>query len=100
MCAVSNVGDYWRDYTLPQKPYWPGIQPSIDGTIPGLLYPVTRAEFDQLKHDVEELKKLLLAAKEYDKAMGEPDCVMDEKVALIKKVAKLVGVDMDQVFGK
>lgn len=102
MCVVSMVGDYWRD-RLPQQPYYPGIQPHIAppgslGAMVGNLQ-VTRAEFDALKKDVEELKKLLAAAKQFDEATGEPDCEHADKIALIKKLAKLVGVDMSDVLG-
>jgi hypothetical protein len=90
MCAVSMVGDYWRDRTFPESfpsyPSWPNRTPP------------SRAEFDDLKRSIEELKKLLVAAKRYDVAQGEPDCEMDDKVALIKKLAEIVGVDMKEVF--
>lgn len=97
MCVTSYVGDYYRD-NLPEKHPW--VLP-VDGTlIPGTLpaRSPTQAEFDALKKEVEELKKLLLAAKRYDEETGERDCEMDAKIALIKEVAKLVGVDMDKVF--
>jgi|HubBroStandDraft_2_1064218.scaffolds.fasta_scaffold157973_4 hypothetical protein len=93
MCAVSNVGDYWRTNDYPKWQYLPDIGP-YGGTIPQ----DHSAEIAALRKEMEELKKLLKAAKEYDKAVGEPDCEMDEKVALIKKMAKLVGVDMSEVF--
>jgi hypothetical protein len=124
MCAVSYVGDYWKD-TLPNRHPWvypsPGtvpLQPSMPwgppappGVVPTPLSPVipwvpgpgngpTREEFDKLRDDVQELKKLLTAAKEYDRAVGEPDCEMDEKVALIRAVAKYVGVDLSGIFDK
>jgi 3-dehydroquinate dehydratase len=59
----------------------------------------SQEEIAKLRKEMEELKLLLLAAKRYDEQMGEPDCEMDDKVALIKKIAKLVGVDMKDVFG-
>jgi hypothetical protein len=90
MCVASNVSDYWRDTAL-QKPYYLPVLTGGD---------VSRAEFDALKKDIEELKKLLLAAKRYDEATGQPDCEADEKVALIKKFADLVGVDLTEIFGK
>lgn len=79
----SCEGDYMKyckEYSVPSTP--------------------TREEFEALKKEVEELKKLLLAAKEYDEKTGEPDCEIDEKVEVIKKIAKLVGVDMESVFAK
>lgn len=93
MCTVSMIGDGYRDQ-FPNR--WPDLYP------PGAekLGSVTRAEFEALKQEVEELKKLLLAAKEFDEKTGQPDCEIDEKVELIKKIAEMVGVDMDEVFGK
>lgn len=98
MCVVSYVGDYWR-YSLPQKPYYDTIT-TIVNPLPGSQQsPISRAEFEALKHDIEELKTLLLAAKQYDAATGQPDCEHDDKVALIRKVAEIVGVSMEDVFG-
>jgi len=98
MCVASNIGDYWRDQ-LPTKPYYPAIQPYIAPTPPIIIAPaISREEFDALKRDVEELKKLLTAAKHYDEATGQPDCELESKIELIKKVAKLVGVSMDDIF--
>ena len=62
--------------------------------------PVSREAFDALKRDVEEMRALLLRAKVYDARNGEPDCHMDDKVALLKRVAEMVGVDLSEVFGK
>jgi hypothetical protein len=60
---------------------------------------VTKEEFDALRREMEELKELLLAAKRFDEATGQPDCEMDEKIELIRRVAEVVGVDVDEVFG-
>jgi hypothetical protein len=96
MCVVSNVGDQWgREF--PDR--WPNIpvypQPNITYTEPE----ISREEFEALRQEMRELKRLLLAAKAFDKATGQPDCEMDEKVELIKRIAELVGVDMEEVFG-
>jgi hypothetical protein len=40
---------------------------------------VDRTEFESLKQEVEELKKLLKAAKAYDEATGQPNCEMRER---------------------
>lgn len=92
MCTVSMVSDYWKDNNLPK---YPGV-----GT--GLGWPsnVTREEFEALRKDVQELKELLLAAKKFDEATNQPDCEAEDKVALIKRVAEAVGVDLEEVFGK
>jgi hypothetical protein len=105
MCTVSNVGDYWKDDFNKR---WPNINPNVYPLPDGTNWPTTPAgvkpfnsqeEIAKLRKEMEELKLLLLAAKRYDEQMGEPDCEMDDKVALIKKIAKLVGVDMRDVFG-
>jgi hypothetical protein len=52
---------------------------------------ISRDEFDELKRDVLEMKELLKRAKDAE------DCETEEKVALIRKVAKLVGVDLGAI---
>ena len=96
MCVASAISNDW----INRNPNW-----VLPNPIPMAPYPVhvitdgpTRAEFDALKKDMEELKKLLLAAKQYDESTGQPDCEMEDKVELITKIAKMVGVDMEQVF--
>lgn len=117
MCAVSYVGDYWKD-RLPNTHPW--VQPWISPVAPNwpstptdstkinwpdinkarvVTHP-TKEEFDALKKEVEELRKLLIAAKEYDEKTGQPDCELESKIELIRKVAELVGVSMEDVFGK
>jgi len=96
MCTVSMIGDQWqRDFAprFPQKPPYDPID-LTDYKLPE----ISRAEFEELKEEMRELKKLLLAAKEYDEKTGQPDCEADDKVALIKAVAEAVGVDFDSVF--
>lgn len=99
MCTVSFIGDSWQK-TTPQTYPWiyPYVQPDTKVTI--APSEVSRDEFLKLKREVEELKKLLTAAKEFDAATGQPDCEMDEKVELIKRVAELVGVDLGDLFTK
>lgn len=87
MCAVSALGDH---YSQRFQRY--------AGAVPAVY--VLKHEFDALKAELEEMKKILLVAKKYDEDTGQPDCHMDEKVALLKRVAALVGVDLEEVFGK
>jgi hypothetical protein len=93
MCAVSMVGDHYQDKWKDRNfgIGWPQSLPAVPT--------ISRAEFDALKRDVEEMKLLLKRAKDYDERNNEPHCEMDEKVALLKKVAELVGVDLSEVFG-
>ena len=111
MCIVSMIGDHYRD-TFPTRPYWPHIEPHLP-SLPAVPFPtttpstltfnlpsITREEFDALKRDVEDMKELLKRAKAYDEANGEPDCEIDEKMALLKKIAAVVGIDLDEVLTK
>lgn len=93
MCAVSNIGDTWgRDFET-RYPEW--TKPYRDTvTFP----PYEHSDIEKLRREVEELKKLLRAAAEFDRATGQPDCQMDDKVALIRAVAAALGVDMSGVF--
>jgi ribosomal protein L29 len=95
MCMVSNVGDGWAGQ-FPKK--WPMFDPSPEGIDLTPIY--SKSELYELKKEVKELRKLLIAARKFDKKTGQPDCEMADKVNLIKEIARLVGVDMKDVFGK
>ena len=88
--APPQPQPWMKTYPDPEQPwYWAT-------TFPNSV--VSRVEFDELKRDVEELKLLVKRAKEYDERNGEPDCEMNEKVELVRKVAELVGVDLEDLF--
>jgi len=98
MCVVSNIMDGWRDSSGWPKRF-PQNAPNTIPTIP--LIPTagpTREEFDALKKELEALKDLLKAAKIYDEKTGQKDCEMEEKIALFRQLAKLVGLDIDDLF--
>jgi hypothetical protein len=86
------IGDHYNE-KWQQK--YPNI---VDSTTNVFRSPVNREEFDELKRDVTEMKSLLKRAKIYDEEHGEPDCQMEEKIALLKKMAELVGVDLEDVL--
>lgn len=92
MCATSMIGDYYKD-TFQKQPWFPNM-PSV--TVPAV--PITRAEFDDLKRQVGEMVELLKRAKDYDARNNEPECEMDEKMDLLRRVAKLVGVNLDEAL--
>lgn len=100
MCVVSMVGDHYADKWAPRIPDWFPEEPvKWPGATIIPLVNIRREEFDALKRDVEEMKALLIRAKEYDERNGEPDCEIEEKMDLLRRVAKLVGVDLDDVIG-
>ena len=94
MCTVSMVADHYRDMFVP-KPWFP--KPGV----PWHVSPpsaVSREEFDELKRQVSEMAELLKRAKIYDERNNEPDCEIEEKMELLRKVARLVGVDLDRAI--
>lgn len=88
MCTVSMIGDHYRE-----KYPWATPAPA-----PFVIPTITRAEFDALRRDVDELKLLLLRAKRYDAEHGEPDCELDEKMSVLRRLAEFVGVDLGDVL--
>lgn len=110
MCVVSNIGDYWKN-KLPEKHPWtsPWVEDPYKPINPnpnspnGPLIPLvpqgpTREEFEALKKEMQELKELLKAGQKFDAATNQPHCEHEDKVALIKKMAELVGVDLEDVL--
>lgn len=88
MCAVSAIGDYWQRSPNVQPYVSPAYKPEY----------ATKVELAVLRQEVLQLRSLLLAAKRFDEATGQPHCETDDKVALIKRLAEMVGVDMGEVF--
>jgi hypothetical protein len=84
------IGDHFND-KWKQPPYR-----QIFTNIPD----VSRAEFEALKKEVEEMKALLKRAKEYDEKNNEPNCEIEEKMAMLRKFADAVGIDLDDVIKK
>lgn len=107
MCVVSMIGDHYQDRWNPNPrppvfiPDWPAQEkkalPDIVQRL-GNNQTVTREEFDKLAKDVEEMKQLLRRAKEYDERTGQEHCEAEEKVELLRKVAKMVGVDLEDLI--
>lgn len=104
MCVVSVVGD---KYSQPDIwPDWPKQIPFPD------KYPVSVPETDKfriqqlenevrkLKQQFAEMRKELEAAKQQDIDEGNPDCEMDEKTIILKKIADLLGETLDGIFSK
>jgi hypothetical protein len=82
MCVVSMVMDHywdkWQPYIAPleNKPNWtPPIAP-VD------------------PKEIEEFRKLLERAREYDRKNNEPDCELAEKRQKLLDLAKQLGVEI------
>jgi hypothetical protein len=107
MCVVSAIGDDFGR-TFPQRhPKWPPFNPTYPDMVPGIpidtspytLPPeVSKAEFDQVKRELEALKEALKAAKKLDDVTGAPDCEMDTKIAAIRALCQAFGITLEDVF--
>ena len=96
MCVMSMVVDHYREkwtpVVIPMIPF-PGGAGGIGGlpvtlfTTPPQVPPITAAE-------IEEFRKLLERAREYDRKNNEPDCEMAEKINALKLIAEKLGVDI------
>lgn len=101
MCVVSAItDDYMRKFPLK----WPNVvEPARSEPLPMPVYQPyptgpSRAEFDALKKEVEALKELLKAAKKFDEETNQKDCEQAEKVAFMRKLGEMLGVDMSEVL--
>lgn len=83
MCTVSVIA---TDF-LNRHPGFGGTQ--------GDWPPVGRFEFEALKREVVELRELLAAAKKFDAATGQPDCEDEGKMAILRRLAGMLGVEVD-----
>ncbi len=106
MCAVSYMGDFYKkkiegDWQREYPWIYPVVYPNTNPTPAEKTSPyigVSRQEFDELKKKVEEMRDILLTAKEYDEKTNQPHCEHEDKVALLKKLAESLGVDLKDVF--
>ena len=94
MCVVSFIGNHYRDKWEPFQPY----VPAAAGTTYTLQAGVSQEDFDKLKKEVLEMKELLRKAKIYDEKNNEPNCEIEDKMEFLRQVAKLVGVDLNDVI--
>lgn len=93
MCVVSMVGDHYQDW-------WKDLKPHIQKGYQYFPQEVSKAEFEALKKEVEQMKELLRRAKIYDEKNNEPNCEIEDKMKFLKEVARLVGIDLDEVLNK
>lgn len=87
MCVVSMIGDHYSEKWT-QPPYQ---------NLFNNFGNVTREDFENLVKEVKEMKALLKRAKEYDIKNNEPNCEIEEKIELLKKIAKLVNIDLNDI---
>lgn len=96
MCIVSNIMDGWKDSFDKKWPSFP-VNPSV---IDYATIEKLKQDMQDIKKELIELKKLLMAAKAFDAATGQPDCEAERKVAFLKKISEIVGLDISDVLKK
>lgn len=96
MCAVSNVGDQWNQKFSNGLSQQGGN--AVNQSFQAMTPMMSHYEFEQLKAEVLQMKAELAAAKRQDEIDGSPDCEMEEKIATLKAIAKLVGVNLEDIF--
>lgn len=89
MCVVSMIMDHywdrWRDRYVPAPQPWE--MPRVPPPLPAPSVPT--------KEEIEEFRKLLERAKEYDKKNNEPECENEKKRQLLLDLAKQLGIEIN-----
>lgn len=89
----DHYDDKWRN--PPYRPWktspWPDTYPPP----PPVVYPLPPKMPTQ--EEIDEFRKLLKRAREYDQKNHEPDCENEEKKRKLKDLAKELGVKIDFV---
>lgn len=89
MCVYSVITDWKYDEWF--KRYIP--QP-----LPRPLPPIVEEPKPlPTQEEIDEFRRLLEKAREYDKKMNQPDCELEEKRQKIRKLAEELGVNVDFV---
>lgn len=95
MCVVSMImdhyGDEWdrRPNWYPVSPVWPAEPADLQKIMDQLNEPKVKPITDE---EIEEFRRLLARAREYDKRNNEPNCEMEEKKQKLRALAKELGI--------
>jgi hypothetical protein len=95
MCTVSMVVDHYSDKW--SELYTPPYYIAPPGKLLGEVAVITKEEFDALKKDVEEMKKLLQRAKKYDEEHNQPDCESEQKLKRLESLCELASIDFEEI---
>lgn len=100
MCVMSLVMDHryneWQRRYYPMNPVLP-----IENPAPSYSTVPTQTEYwppsIPTQEEIDEFRRLLEKAREYDKEHNEPDCEIEEKREKLRKLAVELGVEIDFV---
>ena len=90
MCVVSMIGDHYNDKW--NQPYYQDLF-NRESSLKEF-----KKEFLELKKEVEEMKIFLKRALDYDKKTAQPHCETEEKIKILRKVAEIVGISLEDVL--
>jgi len=93
MCVYSMIAQ--DKIGVWEKKYWKDI-PKIED-IDDFLYPkpTVQPSIEKLEEEIEELKRLLKLALEYDIKNNEPECESENKKRKLTEMAKKLGVEIE-----
>lgn len=102
MCVVSMVMDHytdkWRRWVPTDDKAWPW--PTVPPTLPGGDYvpyippPTPTPPSPLTQEEIDEFRKWIREAREYDRKNNQPDCELDEKKQLLEEIARKLGVEI------
>lgn len=96
MVLAGKIDDWDRRYVQPLPPYVVPQPVLVPQPYP---VPVPCPYVPQMpsQQEIDEFRRLLERAREYDKKNKEPDCENEEKRQKIRDLAKQLGVDVSFV---
>lgn len=105
MCVMSMVSDYeidkWRQWASPVSPpntTTPIVIQNGDPKKLEIQIENLNKNFEELRKDFLDFKKLILKAIDYDERNNEPECEVEDKVRLIKEIAGRLNIDVSDIW--
>ena len=91
MCAVSMIIDHYDDEWNKKYRPWKYV-PSAPAVWPIIPDPNKKRPLPPTDEEIDEFRRLLERAREYDKRNSEPDCELESKKDKIRALAEELGI--------
>jgi hypothetical protein len=91
VCVYSMVVDHYYDDWFQRR--WTTTVPDFE--IRPVVVPAALPWQVPTQAEIDEFRKLLDRAREYEKRNNEPDCELEEKKARVRKLAEELGIKVD-----
>lgn len=89
MCVVSMIMNHYSEKWGPTPPTVVPLPHIISPPSPPIKFPFIT------KEEIDEFRRLLERAREYDRRNNEPDCELEEKKRKVRELAEQLGVKID-----